>query len=85
MMMIMIMMMMMMMIMMMMMMVMVIPVVIGALGTVSGGFGKWLKMLGMPYNMELLQRVCFSGDRQNPEKSARMTVSKGKNRMCRVS
>ena len=39
--------------------VLVIPVVIGALGTVSGGLGKWLNMLGMPYNMELLQRVCL--------------------------
>ena len=79
------------MIMMMMVVVMVITVVIGALGTASGGFGKWLKILGMRYNMELLQRVCFAGDRQNPEKSARhfkvscMTVSKGKNRTCRKS
>ena len=27
--------------------------------------------LGIPHNMELLQRVYFAGDRQNPEKSAR--------------
>ena len=39
----------------------VIPVVIGALGTVSGGFGKWLNPLGMHYNMELLQHVCLLG------------------------
>ena len=39
--------------------VLVIPVVIGVLGAVSGGFGKWLNLLGMPYNMELLQRVCL--------------------------
>ena len=41
--------------------VLVNPVVIGALGTVSGGLGKWLNLLGMPYNMELLQRVCLLG------------------------
>ena len=41
--------------------VLVIPLVIGALGTVSGGLGKWLNLLGMPYNMELLQRVGLLG------------------------
>ena len=41
--------------------VLVIPVVIGALGTVSEGLGKWLNLLGMPYNMEFLQRVCLQG------------------------
>ena len=48
----------------------VIPVVIVALGTGLGGFRKWLKLLRMAYNMELLQRV-FAGDHQNSEKSAR--------------
>ena len=28
------------------------------------GIGKWLNLLGMPYNMEHLPRV-FAGDRQN--------------------
>ena len=41
--------------------VLVIPVVIGELGTVSGGLGKRLNLLGMPYHMELLQRVCLLG------------------------
>ena len=41
--------------------VLVIPAAIGALGTVSGGLGKWLNLQGMPYNMELLQRVCLLG------------------------
>ena len=41
--------------------VVVILVVIGALGTASGGLAKWLNLLGMPYNMELLQRLCLLG------------------------
>ena len=32
------------------------------------------KMLGLPYKMEFLQRVCFAGQRQNPEKSARHLI-----------
>ena len=34
----------------------VIPIVIGVLGTVSRGFGGWLKQLGMPHCMERLSR-----------------------------
>ena len=39
----------------------VIPIVIGALGTISRGFGNWLNVLGMSYYMERLQRVCLLG------------------------
>ena len=34
--------------------VQVIPIVIGALGTVTRGFGNWLRHLGMLYSMKLL-------------------------------
>ena len=50
--------------------VLVILVVSGALGTVSGGLGKWLNLLGDAIQHGA-QAVCvFAGDHQNSEKSA---------------
>ena len=39
----------------------VIPIVVGALGTVSRGFRMWLRQLRMPYCFELLQRITVFG------------------------
>ena len=39
----------------------IIPIIIGALGTISRGFEKWLKLLEMPCSMEILQRACLLG------------------------
>ena len=36
-------------------------IVTGALGTVSRGFGMWLRHLGMLYCMELLQPITLLG------------------------
>ena len=41
--------------------VQVIPIVISALGTVSRGFGMWLRQSGMPYCIERLQRITLLG------------------------
>ena len=38
-----------------------ILIVIGALETISRGFGNWLNPLEMSYHMELLQRLCLLG------------------------
>ena len=37
----------------------IIPIIIGALWTISRGFEKWLELLEMPCSMEILQRVCL--------------------------
>ena len=39
----------------------IIPIIICALGTISRGFEKWLKLLEMACSMEILQRVCLLG------------------------
>ena len=41
--------------------VIVIPVVIGALGTVSTKFESWVKMIGVDCPVELLQKACLLG------------------------
>ena len=43
----------------------IIPIIIGALGTISRGFEKWLELLEMPCSMEILQRVCLLGSGKN--------------------
>ena len=39
----------------------VIPVVIGALGTVTKNFDKWLEKLELDLTVEMLQRPCLLG------------------------
>ena len=39
----------------------VIPVVIGALGTVTKNFDKWLERLELDLTVEMLQRQCLLG------------------------
>ena len=39
----------------------VIPVVIGALGTVTRNFDKWLEKLELELTVEMLQRPCLLG------------------------
>ena len=41
--------------------VIVIPVVIGALGTVSTKFEAWVKFIGVDCPVELLQKACLLG------------------------
>ena len=38
-----------------------VPVIIGALGTVSKDTEKWLAKAGVTYRLEALQRVCLLG------------------------
>ena len=39
----------------------IIPIILGALGTISRGFEKWLMLLEMPCSMEIVQHVCLLG------------------------
>ena len=39
----------------------IIPVVIGALGTVTKKFDKWLEKLELEITVEMLQRPCLLG------------------------
>ena len=39
----------------------VIPVVIGALGTVTKKFEKWIQKLDLEITVEMLQKLCLRG------------------------
>ena len=53
--------------------VIVIPIVIGALGTVSTKFESWVKMIGVDCPVELLQKACLYYCK-NHKKSAFMSI-----------
>ena len=42
-------------------MVEVMPLVIGALGSVTKEFGTWTKILGISYNVEVMQKTVLLG------------------------
>ena len=39
----------------------VVPVVIGALGSVSKGFDRWIEKLGIPLNVGIMQNPALLG------------------------
>ena len=41
--------------------VQVVPVVIGALGSVTQGFDKWIEKLGIPCNIAVMQKTALLG------------------------
>ena len=41
--------------------VQVVPVVIGALGSVTQGFDKWIEKLGIPCNVAVIQKTALLG------------------------
>ena len=43
-------------------MVEVVPVVIGALGSVTKGFDRWIEKLGIPFNVGVIKKNCFVGN-----------------------
>ena len=50
-------------------MVEVLPVVIGALGSVTKGFDRWIEKLGIPFNVGVIQKNCFVGNCNDFEES----------------
>ena len=42
-------------------MVKVVPVVIGALGSVTKGFDRWIEKLGIPFNVGVIQNTALLG------------------------
>ena len=42
-------------------MVEVVPVVIGALGSVTKGFDRWIEKLGIPLNVGVMQKIALLG------------------------
>ena len=42
-------------------MVEVVPVVRGALGSVTKGFDRWIGKLGIPFNVGVMQKTAFLG------------------------
>ena len=39
----------------------VVPVVLGALGSVTKGFDRWIKKLGIPFNVGVMQKAALLG------------------------
>ena len=51
-------------------MVEVVPVVIGALGSVTKGFDRWIEKLGIPFNVGVMQlKNCLVGNCEDIEES----------------
>ena len=59
-------------------MVEVVPVVIGALGSVTKGFDRWIEKLGIPFNVGVIKKNCFVGNCKDFEESV-ANVKKRKN------
>ena len=47
----------------------VVPVVIGALGSVTKEFNKWIGKIGIVYNVGIMQKDCFVGNCEDIEES----------------
>ena len=50
-------------------MVEVVPVVIGALGSVTKGFDRWIEKLEIPLNVGVMQKNCLVGNCKDIEES----------------
>ena len=50
-------------------MVEVVPVVIGALGSVTKGFDRWIGKLRIPFNVGVMQKNCLVGNCKDIEES----------------
>ena len=50
-------------------MVEVVPVVIGALGSVTKGFDRWIEKLGIPLSVGVIKKNCFVGNCKDFEES----------------
>ena len=53
-------------------MVEVVPVVIGALGSVTKGFDRWIEKFGIPFNVGVMQKNCLAGNCKDIEESVGM-------------